>query len=118
MLLLLKVKKTAARRDTRPNLTITASDIHYTVDFNEEDASKGIFSSVNIRKETHMTSRYPTTKLLEVAIVRKVAARRLEDLNPVTINTMNPALCNSELKNGEERQIFKVNVSAGAEARG
>jgi hypothetical protein len=55
-----------------------------------------------------MASRYPTTKLLEVFIVRKMAARRRAEPYPITINTTNPGLCNSGLGGGEEGLLFKV----------
>ena len=50
-------------------------------------------------------SRYPLSKLIEVLVVRKMAALRpnhstspeIEDDYPVTINTVNPGLCESEL---------------------
>ncbi|TVY64057.1 Short chain dehydrogenase atnD [Fusarium oxysporum f. sp. cubense] len=108
LLLLPKLRETAARYNTRPNLTVVSSDMHYTVDFNEKDAPEGIFNSLNNEKGADMVSRYPITKLLEVFIVREMAARRPVELCPVTINTTNPGLCSSGLGGGEEGLLFKV----------
>ncbi|KAH7144770.1 hypothetical protein DER46DRAFT_516599 [Fusarium sp. MPI-SDFR-AT-0072] len=108
LLLLPKLRETAARYNTRPNLTIVSSDMHYTVDFKEKDAPEGILNSLNNEKRADMVSRYPITKLLEVFVVREMATRRPAELCPVTINTTNPGLCSSGLGGGEEGLLFKV----------
>ncbi|KAJ3548303.1 hypothetical protein NM208_g1077 [Fusarium decemcellulare] len=82
--------------------------MHYTVDFKEKDAPEGIFNSLNDEKKADMASRYPTTKLLEVFIVREMAARRRADPYPIIINTTNPGLCKSELGGGEHGLPFKI----------
>ncbi|KAF5651376.1 short-chain dehydrogenase [Fusarium tjaetaba] len=47
LLLLPKLKGNAACHNTKPNLTIVSSGIHYAVDFDGKDAPEGIFSSLN-----------------------------------------------------------------------
>ncbi|KAM5359877.1 hypothetical protein ACJZ2D_014132 [Fusarium nematophilum] len=107
-LLLPKLRETATRYNTRPNLTIVSSDLHYTVDFKEQDAPEGIFKSMNDEEKADMASRYQTTKLLEVFVVREMAARMPADSYPVTINVTNPGLCESGLGGGEQGLLFKV----------
>lgn len=43
-----------------------------------------------------MTTRYPVSKLLEVLVVRELAAQTGPDY-PITINCLNPGFCHSEL---------------------
>ncbi|MCJ1380925.1 hypothetical protein MMC17_004034 [Xylographa soralifera] len=97
MLLLPKLKETAIKFNTRPTLTIVTSDTHFFVDFKEKDAPEGIFNHMNEKSNANMDERYPTSKLMEVYIVREMAARRPVDTYPVTFNMLNPGLCHSEL---------------------
>ncbi|KAI4127298.1 MAG: hypothetical protein LQ338_003258 [Usnochroma carphineum] len=97
-LLLPKLKETAAKFNTRPNLTFVVSDTHFFVDFKEKNAPEGIFNHMNDKSISHnMDERYPNSKLMEVLIIREMAARRSVDSYPVTINMLNPGLCESEL---------------------
>ncbi|KAI1477296.1 putative short-chain dehydrogenase/reductase family protein [Daldinia eschscholtzii] len=96
-LMLPKLKETATRFNTQPRLTIVTSDTHYFVDFPEKDAPEGIFKYMNDREKFDTRSRYPTSKLMEVFVVREMAARRPIDSYPVIINLVNPGLCKSEL---------------------
>ncbi|KAF4986334.1 hypothetical protein FDECE_16002 [Fusarium decemcellulare] len=105
-LLLPKLKETAARYNTRPNLSIVTSDMHYTVDFKERDAPEGIFNNLNDEEKADMANRYPLSKLLEVFVVREMAARMPADSCPVTINMTNPGLCDSGLGGTETRSIL------------
>ncbi|KAH7145361.1 hypothetical protein B0J13DRAFT_553409 [Dactylonectria estremocensis] len=106
LLLLPKLRETAARYNTRPNLTIVTSDMHYTVDFKEKDAPEGIFNHMNDEKKADMANRYQTSKLLEVFLVREMAAQRPADSYPVTINMTNPGLCDSGLGGTETRSLL------------
>ena len=96
-LLLPKLKDTAAKFNTRPNLTIVTSDTHFFIDFHERTAPEGIFKNMNDKAKANMPERYPTSKLMEVFTVREMAARNPADTYPVTINMANPGLCKSEL---------------------
>lgn len=109
-LLLPKLRETAARYNTRPNLTIVTSDLHYTVDFKEKDAPEGIFNNMNDESKSEIASRYATTKLLEVFVVREMAAQRPAEAYPVTINLVNPGLCRSELGREEPGFLFNVMI--------
>ncbi|KAM6523002.1 hypothetical protein FALCPG4_012607 [Fusarium falciforme] len=108
LLLLPKLRETAARYNTRPNVIIVSSDMHYTVDFKEKDAPEGIFNSLNDEKKADMAGRYATTKLLEVFVVREMAARRPADSYPVTINSTIPGLCESRLGGDSRGLLLKV----------
>jgi NAD(P)-dependent dehydrogenase (short-subunit alcohol dehydrogenase family) len=96
-LLLPKLKETAIKFNTRPNLTFVTSDTHFIVDFNEKDAPEGIFNHMNEKSTANVELRYATSKLMEIYIAREMAARRPVDAYPVTINLVNPGLCESEL---------------------
>lgn len=97
LLLLPKLRETASKFNTRPNLTFVVSDTHFFVDFKEKDAPEGIFAHLNEKSSANMDERYPTSKLMEVFAVREMAAKEGAEASPVTINMLNPGLCESEL---------------------
>ncbi len=105
LLLLPKLKDTAAKFNTRPTLSVVVSDVHYFVDFNERSAPEGIFNHLNDKSAANMAERYPTSKLIEVFLVREMAAQRPADSYPVTINMLNPGLCKSELSRDGNAQV-------------
>ncbi|KAH8711856.1 putative short-chain dehydrogenase [Phaeosphaeriaceae sp. PMI808] len=99
-LVLPKMKATAAKFGTRPTLTITSSDVHGHTKFPQKSAPDGeILASVNDKQtaEKHWDDQYPISKLLEVFAVRSIAELYGSSKYPVTINTVNPGLCHSEL---------------------
>ena len=104
-LLLPKLRETAVKFNTRPTLTIVTSDTHFFVDFNEKTAPEGIFNNLNDKSKANMGERYPVTKLVEVFVVREMAARKPADKYPVTINMLNPGLCHSELAREAPMQV-------------
>jgi NAD(P)-dependent dehydrogenase (short-subunit alcohol dehydrogenase family) len=99
--LLPKLKETAARFNTRPNLTITASEVHTWAAFEERKAADGkIFETLSTKPEKMsgaMEERYQVSKLLEVLTIRALAERKSAMQTSVTINCVNPGLCHSEL---------------------
>lgn len=96
-LMLPKLKETATKYKTRPTLTFVTSETHAHVDFNERNAPEGIFNNMNDKSKANVQERYPTTKLMQVLIIREIAKRNPVDSYPVTINMVNPGLCQSEL---------------------
>ena len=95
-----KLKATAARFGTRPTLSITASETHSFTTFPQQFApAGGIFAAVNDRDtaEARWGDQYPVSKLLEVLGVRAIADRYPAETFPVTVNCVNPGLCDSEL---------------------
>ena len=105
LLMLPKLKETAAKFNTRPNLSVVTSDTHFFVDFKEGSAPEGIFNHMNKKSNANIDERYPTSKLMEVFLVREMASRRPADKYPVTINMLNPGLCQSELSREGNAQI-------------
>ncbi|KAK9364653.1 NAD(P)-binding protein [Lipomyces kononenkoae] len=80
-----------------PKMKAAANDSHFFVDFRERSAPEGIFNHMNVKENMNVMDRYPTSKLLEVYVVREMAARGGENYPVVTINMVNPGLCESEL---------------------
>lgn len=95
-----KMKSTAATFQTRPTLSITSSDVHGHTKFPQKSAPDGeILATVNDKAtaEKIWDDMYPISKLLEVLGVRSIAEKNPASKFPVTINTVNPGLCHSEL---------------------
>lgn len=100
--LLPKLKSTARSYNTRPTLTITASEVHEYAPFDERKAPDGqIFARLNQEivngRPTNMEQRYQVSKLLEVLAAREFCALHPASTFPVTLNFVNPGLCHSEL---------------------
>ncbi|KAF2011826.1 short-chain dehydrogenase [Aaosphaeria arxii CBS 175.79] len=108
--LLPKLKATANQFNTRPNLTIVASAVHFLTQFPEKSAPEGqIFEKLNIKGDS-MQERYYVSKLLEVLIVRAIADRRPASQIPVTINCVNPGFCHSELTRNVSTPVYIASV--------
>ncbi|OAA64508.1 short chain dehydrogenase reductase [Niveomyces insectorum RCEF 264] len=111
LLLLPVLRRTAARYNVRPRLTIVSSDAHYFARFVEAN-EPSIFA--NFRDPAKMShDRYNVSKLLEVFAVRELA--KVLDANhvPVTLNTLNPGFCRTELFRGMPafvRPFMKVSL--------
>jgi NAD(P)-dependent dehydrogenase (short-subunit alcohol dehydrogenase family) len=102
-LLLPALERTASKFNVHPNLTITASEVHFWAKFPERSEPEGnIFNKLNTKpKKVNMSARferYQVSKLLEVLVVRQMAERSKgkSGADPVvTINSVNPGLCAS-----------------------
>jgi len=94
MLLLPKLKSSAKEFDIKPRLTIVSSEVHGWTKFPEWKEPK-IFDALDDESKKTFGERYPTSKLLEVLVVRQIAPK-LEG-SGVTLNMLNPGLCHSEL---------------------
>lgn len=94
-----QMKATAAKYNTRPTLTIVASEVHFWAQFPEKDSPNGqIFKALSASKDgagIDMVNRYQVSKLLEVLCVRAMADRKSAQVVPVTVNSVNPGLCHS-----------------------
>lgn len=96
LLMLPKLKETAQRFNTRPNLTIVSSDVHTWTKIPERSAPEGqLFETLSDKNKAVMAERYPVSKLLEVFTVREFAERHPSATYPVTVNMLNPGLCHS-----------------------
>ncbi|KAH6635107.1 putative short-chain dehydrogenase [Chaetomium sp. MPI-SDFR-AT-0129] len=99
-LILPKLKATATQYGTRPTFAITSSEVHGHTKFPQQYAADGqIFTTVSDQTaaEKNWDDQYPISKLLEVYAVRALAERAPADSFPVTVNCLNPGLCESEL---------------------
>jgi retinol dehydrogenase-12 len=62
-----------------------------------ERQSANIFDTLNDPKKARMTDRYNVSKLLEIFVVRHIARNHPLSQLHVTVNTLTPGLCESEL---------------------
>jgi NAD(P)-dependent dehydrogenase (short-subunit alcohol dehydrogenase family) len=111
-LVLPKLKETARELGTRPTLTITTSETHQWVgDLITRAATAGELWPLLNDKETvekHFGIQYPASKLLEVFGVRAIKEQSPAEAFPVTINCVNPGLCNSELGRDMSSVAFRA----------
>ncbi|KAI4217444.1 MAG: hypothetical protein LQ351_000039 [Letrouitia transgressa] len=97
LLVLPKLKETAARFNVTPHLTIVSSDVHFVAKFAERK-SADIFAALNDKETADMKDRYNVSKILEVFYTRELAQRvDHSKQSGVIINFVNPGLCHSEL---------------------
>jgi len=94
LLLLPKLKASAKQFNIQPRITIVSSEVHGLTKF-PQWKEPHIFDALDVESKTALRERYPTSKLLEVLIVRQIAPQ-LEG-SGVIINMLNPGLCHSEL---------------------
>ncbi|KAL2152507.1 hypothetical protein VTH82DRAFT_5691 [Thermothelomyces myriococcoides] len=97
LMLLPLMKRTAATFNVEPVVTLVGSEGHFWTRFVEKDQPR-IFEA--FRPGGAMQERYMTTKLLDILIMRELAAQ-LDAANagtsPVVVNAANPGLCKSSL---------------------
>lgn len=96
LLLLPKLQATAeAFPDcSPPHLTYVTSELHAHTQFPERHKGDMI-AALDDEKATDMAERYPTSKLMELLLVRELAGRVAG--KGVVINMVNPGLCHSRL---------------------
>lgn len=94
LLMLPKLKASAKDFGIKPRLTIVVSNVHAFSNFPEWKEPK-IFDALDDEPKARLGERYPTSKLLQVLVVRHIAPQ-LQD-SGVILNMLNPGLCVSEL---------------------
>ncbi|KAL4905921.1 hypothetical protein BDW74DRAFT_152285 [Aspergillus multicolor] len=103
----------------KPHLTILASDIHKTARFSERHAEHILFALDNrdqwakSQQAGGATERYAVTKLLDIYIMKQIAALVPldEDGEPrVVVNCVAPGFCKSDLLSREEGVPFVIKV--------
>lgn len=94
MLMLPKLKSSAKEFSIKPRLAIVSSDVHARTEF-PEWKKPNAFDALDDESEARMGERYPTSKLLQVLVIRQIAPK-LEG-SGVILNMLNPGLCQSEL---------------------
>ncbi|TLD14793.1 short-chain dehydrogenase/reductase-like protein [Venturia nashicola] len=96
LLLLPKLKETAAKYNTLPHLVVVSSDVHFLSSLSEKSSPR-ILDGLNDPKNFG-PARYNTSKLLEVLFVRYLTSHQAAGPDyPVVINTVTPGFCHSEL---------------------
>ncbi|THX79989.1 NAD(P)-binding protein [Aureobasidium pullulans] len=96
LLVLPALKRSAQRHNIQPRLTIVASEVHHWTNIPERNKRDSIFEALASPEDSEMGIRYPVSKLLDVFGTRALVERTSSSY-PVTINTMNPGFCYSEL---------------------
>ncbi|KIW16943.1 hypothetical protein PV08_04133 [Exophiala spinifera] len=106
-LMLPKLRATAEKFETTPTLTVVSSEVHAMTKFPEwnDPDHANTFDALDDQSKTNFRERYPTSKLLEVLVIRAMVDRmrkrekkgRTEKQPAVTVNYLNPGLCHSEL---------------------
>lgn len=94
LLMLPKLKETARRFKRETTLTIVSSEVHAWPKFPERKEAS-IFDALDRNDKASFEERYPTSKLLEVLVVRQIAPQLAG--SGVVLNMLNPGLCHSEL---------------------
>lgn len=86
-----KLRETAAKYETQTHFTTTSSDLHEIAKFDEHKAPLGqIFAALNDETKFSAMDRYPTSKLLEIIVVKQLATLLPLDSNNVIINCVSP----------------------------
>ena len=94
MLLLPKLKSSAKKFSIQPRLSIVTSDVHARTEF-PEWKEPNTFDALADESNARIAERYPTSKLLEVLVIRQIAPKL--NGSGVILNMLNPGLCHSEL---------------------
>ena len=107
LLLLPKLRSTAKEFKTTPHLTIVSSEVHGWTKF-PEWKRPNTFTALDDKSKTNFEERYPTSKLLEVLVIRAIASKMAN--SGVVLNYLNPGLCHSELAReaGMSLKIMKL----------
>ncbi|KAJ6259402.1 hypothetical protein Dda_6303 [Drechslerella dactyloides] len=102
LLLLPKIRESYNKSaDHMPALVVVTSDTHYVSSFKQKKAADqklGILNAMNDKAISDGFDKYPTSKLLEVYIVRQLANwvdRNMQ--GEVIVTCVNPGLCHSDL---------------------
>ncbi|KAG8215354.1 hypothetical protein J3R82DRAFT_8951 [Butyriboletus roseoflavus] len=100
LLLLPCLIDTGKKFGSTSRLVVVASDFHYSAVLPEDvkGSSNPVakLSSRDYRDHSAMHRRYPQTKLLNVFFVRALQDR-LQSITPLTVNSVNPGFCHSNL---------------------
>ncbi|MCJ1419965.1 hypothetical protein MMC32_006321 [Xylographa parallela] len=115
LLILPKLQETASKFNITPRLTLVGSDIH---NYSLLPAKKypDILEAMNDMSKTDMAHRYTDSKLIQILYFRELAARMSQSDKPaVTLNTLSPGFCHSELF--DEKAGLGFNVSRRLLAR-
>ena len=86
-----KLRETAREYKTRTHFTVTTSELYEVAKFKERNAPNGqIFNSLNDKSKANMNDRYNTSKLLEIFMIKQMAAMSPFNSSNVIINCVAP----------------------------
>ncbi|KAF7905215.1 uncharacterized protein EAF01_005736 [Botrytis porri] len=107
LLVLPKLRESAAKFNIVPRLTIVASDAHEQAHFKEQTSPLILPALKNPKLQQ---DRYNVSKLLEIFIIRELAPRLSKsDKEQIILNTLTPGLCHSDLM---RHAVFPLNILA------
>ncbi|KAF2115380.1 short-chain dehydrogenase/reductase [Lophiotrema nucula] len=93
-----KLVETAKQYNINTHITITASELYEVASFKERKAPEGkIFETLRDKKKAKMRDRYNVSKLLQVFLVRQMAALSPVSASHVIVNCVAPGMCHTEL---------------------
>ncbi|KAI4758023.1 NAD(P)-binding protein [Aureobasidium sp. EXF-3400] len=107
LLVLPALKRSSQKHNIQPRLTIVASEVHHWTDLPERKKGDSIFDALATPELSEMGIRYPVSKLMDVFATRALVERTSSSY-PVTINTMNPGFCYSELSREHSGIAFQL----------
>ncbi|RDI85896.1 hypothetical protein Vi05172_g4148 [Venturia inaequalis] len=93
ILLIPKMKESSQKFDAKSRVVVVTSDAHHMAKFPERSASN-VFDAFKDPTSKSQDDRYPTSKLLEILIVRELTTATPN----VVVNSVNPGYCKSELQ--------------------
>jgi len=86
-----KLRETAVQYNTQTHITVTASELYEVAKFKEREAPDGqLFATLNDKTKAHMSDRYNVSKLLEIFVVRQMAALSPLSSSNVIVNCVAP----------------------------
>lgn len=107
LLVLPALKRSSQKHNIQPRLTIVASEVHHWTDLPERKKGDSIFDALATPELSEMGIRYPVSKLMDVFGTRALVEKTGSSY-PVTINTMNPGFCYSELSREHSGIAFQL----------
>jgi NAD(P)-dependent dehydrogenase (short-subunit alcohol dehydrogenase family) len=86
-----KLRETAAKFKTRTHFTVTASELYEVAKFKERKVPEGqIFATLNDKDKANMSERYDVSKLLEIFVIKQMAAMSPLSSSNVIVNCVAP----------------------------
>ncbi|KAM7222719.1 hypothetical protein V8F06_001906 [Rhypophila decipiens] len=107
------LRRSAIQNKMAGHLVVVSSGVHKWAKFNER-LQVSIFESLNKDDEGYMADRYNVSKLLDLLIVRSLAARLVPAPDgdvPIIVNAVDPGLCKTDLGRevkGMQKVIFSL----------
>jgi NAD(P)-dependent dehydrogenase (short-subunit alcohol dehydrogenase family) len=86
-----KLSETAKKFDIQTHITVTSSELYEVASFKESQVPDGdIFKTLNNEKTAVMSDRYNVSKLIEIFVIRQIAALSPLASSNVIVNSVAP----------------------------